>query len=58
MKLDHQRGSRLGLLGVGFRRVIDRGAGLGEDVAGHPAQRLPHRYARPQGGSVLHLGNI
>ena len=43
-------------LGVGFRRVVDRRARLGEDVAGHRAQRLPHRHARPQGGPVVHAG--
>ena len=33
-------------LGVGFRRVVDRRTRLGEDVARHRAQRLPHRHAR------------
>ena len=45
-------------LGVGFRRVVDRRVRLGEDVAGHRAQRLPHRHARPQGGPLVHAGGL
>ena len=45
-------------LGVGFRWVVDRRARLGEDVAGHRAQRLPHRHARPHGGPVVHAGEL
>src|SRR5262249_52066611 len=45
-------------LGVGLRRIFDRRACLGEDVAGDAAQRLPHRHARPQGGFLLHWKNI
>ena len=45
-------------LGVGFRRVVDRRARLGEDVAGHRAQRLPYRHARSYGGPVVHAGEL
>jgi hypothetical protein len=41
-------------LGVGAGRVLDGVPCLGEDVAGHATQRLPHRHARPQGRSLVH----
>jgi hypothetical protein len=45
-------------LGVGFGRVLQGRAPIGKDVAGHRAQRRPHRQARPQGGLVVHAGTI
>ena len=45
-------------LGLGPGRILDGRTRLGEDVVRHAAQRLPHRHARPQGGSVIHMKNI
>ena len=45
-------------LGLGPGRILDGGTRLGENVVRHAAQRLPHRHARPQGGSVIHMKNI
>ena len=42
-------------LSLGSGWILDGRPRLGEDVVRHAAQRLPHRHARPQGGSIVHL---